>query len=276
MYSNGGDNIKIKNTIVFILILFLFVSLVGVVCASEDSAMNNITLTDTGDAISQSMSSDSLMDELQISEDNEILSADHDLSGSTLQQIQQYFDNGNVAEGDTVYLGNNDITSSWSDYNGGPININVANIVITGGSISNPNGFSTINANTGKVFSFNAPGITLNNVKILNSNGGNGPASALYVDASDCTINNCLFDNCQYQGGGAVHISDQGTNTKFNNCNFTNNVGRHSNSGGAVFIEASDCEFTGCNFEEDSAAHVGAIHVASVFNLKICLEIDGT
>ncbi|WP_133241925.1 right-handed parallel beta-helix repeat-containing protein, partial [Methanobrevibacter thaueri] len=209
------------------------------------------------------------MDELQISEDDEILSVDHDLSGSTLQQIQQYFDNGNVAEGDTVYLGNNDITSSWSDYNGGPINVNVANIVISGGSISNPNGFSTINANTGKVFSFNAPGITLNNVRILNSNGGNGPASALYIDASDCTINNCLFDNCQYQGGGAVHISDEGTNTAFNNCNFTNNVGRHSNSGGAVFIEANDCEFTGCNFEENTAAHGGAIHVASGGNLKI-------
>ena len=103
MYSNGGDNIKIKNTIVFILILFLFVSLVGVVCASEDSATNNITVTDTGDSISQSTSSDSAMDKLQSSNDNEVLATDHDLSGSTLADIQTYLNSGSVTEGDTVY-----------------------------------------------------------------------------------------------------------------------------------------------------------------------------
>ena len=41
-----------KKPILFILILFLFVSLMGVVSASQDSTMNNMTLTHTSDEMS--------------------------------------------------------------------------------------------------------------------------------------------------------------------------------------------------------------------------------
>ena len=164
----------------------------GVVCASEDSAMNNITVTDTGDSISQSTSNE----KLQVADDD-ILSATHDLSGSSVQDIKNLFDGGTVQEGDIVYLGNQDISSGWSQWGGPVIDVNVPNVVISGGSSSNPDGYSTINANQARVFSFNAPGITLNNVRILNSQGGNGPGSAVYIDASDCTINNCAFENCE-------------------------------------------------------------------------------
>ena len=165
----------------------------GVVSASQDSAMNNMTLTKTDDdVIYESLPSDSAEGYLQAS-DNELLSATHDISGSTVQDIKNYFDSGAVHEGDTVYLGNKDFTSNWQQWDGNQVNVNVANVIITGGSSSNPNGFSTINANYAKVFSFNAAGITLSNVKILNSNSGSGPGSAVYVQSSDCKINNCLL-----------------------------------------------------------------------------------
>ena len=81
-----------KKPILFILILFLFVSLMGVVSASQDSAMNNMTLTQTSDEMSGSLSGESAMDNLQISKDNEILATNHDLSGNTFQDIKNFFD----------------------------------------------------------------------------------------------------------------------------------------------------------------------------------------
>ncbi|MBQ8018450.1 MAG: DUF11 domain-containing protein [Methanobrevibacter sp.] len=226
----------------------------GVVSASQDSAMNNMTLTKTDDdVIYESLPSDSAEGYLQAS-DNELLSATHDISGSTVQDIKNYFDSGAVHEGDTVYLGNKDFTSNWQQWDGNQVNVNVANVIITGGSSSNPNGFSTINANYAKVFSFNAAGITLSNVKILNSNSGSGPGSAVYVQSSDCKINNCLFDNCENQNGGAVRINSQGTNTQFTNCNFTNNGNKWTGDGGAVYVEANDCKFNNCLFEKNNYA----------------------
>ena len=152
----------------------------GVVSASQDSAMNNTVLTSSsGDAVHESLLGDSVDDSLQLSDDDLLSATMHDLSDkSTVQDIKDYFDGGNVHEGDTVYLGNKVYSSSWSPWDGNNIiNINIANIIISGGNSSNPDGFSTINANQAKVFSFNANGITLKNVKIVNSDGGNGPAS---------------------------------------------------------------------------------------------------
>lgn len=128
MYSNGGDNIKIKNTIVFILILFLFVSLVGVVCASEDSATNNITVTDTGESITNLQSSGNAEDNLQAANEGDILT-DIDVTGSTFQDIQNAIDA--ASEGETIYLGGNTFTAS-----GFTINVN-KNVTINGGTRGN-------------------------------------------------------------------------------------------------------------------------------------------
>ena len=194
----------------------------GGVSASQDPAMNNMTLTKTsGDAVHESPLGDSVDDSLKLSNDN-LLSATHDLSDkSTVQDIKDYFDGGNVHEWDTVYLGNRIYSSSWSQWGGPVIDVNVANIIISGGSSSNPDGFSTINANQARVFSFNAAGITLKNVKIVDSQGGNGPASAVYIGASDCTIENCVFDSCQLNKGGAIYGTDSASNTKITYSNFT-------------------------------------------------------
>ncbi|MBE6498100.1 MAG: hypothetical protein E7Z81_07485 [Methanobrevibacter sp.] len=262
MYYKGGDNInkKIEKTILFILILFLLVSLVGVVSASQDSAMNN--------TISMTTGGDGTLLELQ-SINNDKLSATHDLSGSTVQDIRNLFDSGTVQEGDTIYLGNQSISSSWSEWDANQvINVNVANVIISGGTSDNPDGFSTIDANSAKVFNFNAAGITLNNVKIINAHGGQGPGSAINIGASDCTVNNCVFDNCEVAQGGAIYASATASNTKITDCNFTNNKARWGGSGGAIYFAGSDNEIDGCNFEKNSAeGSYGAVYSAG--NLAI-------
>ena len=240
------------------MILFLFVSLVGVVCASEDSATNNITLTDTGDSISQSTSSDSAMDKLQSSNDNELLAADHDLSGSTLAEIQTYLNNGSVVEGDTLYLG----TGTWGSGTWGPwdanqvVNVNIPNITISGGTSTNPSGFAAISAGS-KIFSLNAPGITLKNIQFTTQQN---PCLAVNINSDDCTVSNCVFDHCYNQNGGAIHSTSDSSNAKIENCNFTNNEAIWGGSGGAMHLEGSSTEITGCNFDGNTAQNYGAIH----------------
>ncbi|WP_330009547.1 right-handed parallel beta-helix repeat-containing protein, partial [Methanobrevibacter sp.] len=232
----------------------------GVVSASQDSATNNTISTTTG--------GDGALLALQAIDDDK-LSTTYDVSGSTVQDIKNLFDSGTVQEGDTIYLGNQDISSGWSQWGGPVIDVNVANVIISGGSSTNPNGFSTINANQARVFSFNADGITLKNVKIVNSQGGNGPASAVYIAGSDCTIENCAFDSCQVTQGGAIHGSDTASNTKIINSNFTNNQARWGGSGGAIYLEGSDNEIDGCNFDGNTAdKNYGAVFSAGTMTVR--------
>ncbi|MBE6490484.1 MAG: DUF11 domain-containing protein [Methanobrevibacter sp.] len=232
----------------------------GVVSASQDSATNNTISTTTG--------GDGTLLALQAINDDK-LSATHDVSGSTVQDIKNLFDSGTVQEGDTIYLGNQSISSGWSEWDGNQvINVNVANVIISGGTSTNPDGFSTINANQAKVFSFNAAGITLNNVKIINSHGGQGPGSAINIGASDCTVNNCVFDNCEVAQGGAIYASDAASNTQIINSNFTNNEARWTGSGGAIYFAGSDNKITGCNFDSNIAGSYGAVYSAGTLTVR--------
>ena len=225
---------------------------------------NTVLMSSSGDAVHESLLGDSIDDNLQLSDDDLLSATTHDLSDkSTVQDIKDYFDGGNVHEGDTVYLGNKDFSSNWQSWQLNRINVNVANVIISGGSSSNPDGFSTINANQARVFSFNAAGITLKNVKIIDSQGGNEPASAVYIGASDCTIENCAFESCQVKNGGAIYGSDSASNTKITNCNFTGNYARWGGSGGAIYLEGSGNEIDGCNFDGNTAdSNYGAVYSA--------------
>ena len=271
MFKIGGDyiNKKIINSILIILILFFFISLLGAASAADETHLNTTIQSTSGDDISPTLSNAiSDGDSFQASADNEVLSASHTVSGTSVQDIINLINSDEVTDGDTVYLGGQTFSADWQEWGGNLITVN-KRLIISGGSSENPNGFSTINAQI-RLFDLETSGITLTNINFLNARGGNGPASAIYVNAPDCTIKNCLFDNCQYQDGGAVHISSEGTNTKFNNCNFTNNVARNTRFGGAVYIEASDCQFNDCNFEKNTGQRGGgAIHVASGSNLIV-------
>ena len=68
---------------------------------------NTVLMSSSGDAVHESLLGDSIDDNLQLSDDDLLSATTHDLSDkSTVQDIKDYFDGGNVHEGDTVYLGN--------------------------------------------------------------------------------------------------------------------------------------------------------------------------
>ena len=151
----GGDNIKDKIVypILFVLILFLFISLMGISFAT-DMSTDELNMTDGG-SLSVPISDSADDSSLSVSNDDEILSATHDFSGSTVGQLKTLIEGGTVQPGDTIYLGNQDISSTWTEWDGNQIiNVNVPNVVISGGSSSNPNGISTINANFLKLLTF--------------------------------------------------------------------------------------------------------------------------
>ena len=133
------------------------------------------------------------------------LAADHDLSGSTLQEIQNYLNSGSVSEGDTIYLGTGTWNSGNWDPNNGQIQVSIPNLIIRGGTSDNPDGFANIIAGS-KIFQLNSPGITLSNIRFSNTDV-QAPCCAVTVQSYDCTIQNCSFDNCHSQNGGAIQGS---------------------------------------------------------------------
>ncbi|MBQ6512238.1 Cna B-type domain-containing protein, partial [Methanobrevibacter sp.] len=211
------------------------------------------------------LSGDVSTDELQANNDDEILTAtDHDLSGSTLDDIQNYLTTGGVGEGDTIYLGTGTWTSTWDQWSSDVVNLNIANIIISGGTSSDPSGFATISSGS-KIFSVSAPGVTIRNIRFTNTQG---PALAVNIQSSDCTISNCVFDHCINQNGGAIYSSSAASNTKIENCIFTNNEAMYNSKGGAMYLEGSNTEITGCSFNGNSGD--GAIYSTGSINVYGC------
>ena len=235
--------------------MFLFVSLVGVVCASEDSAMNGTTLMNTNDemlSVSPDMADGG---NLKITNDEE-LSAAHVVSGNTFNDIQTAINN--AASGDIIYLGGKTFTSS-----GSIINVN-KNVTIIGGTSDNPNGFSTLNGNGNNhaIFRLNASGIILTNIKFINGHHGNDQsAGAIEVLSSECTVANSTFDNCMGVNGGALRSTSSATSLKIDNCNFTDNNVEWSERGGAMYLEGTT-EISNCNFNGNHAQNYGAVYSA--------------
>ncbi len=245
------------------MILFLFVSLVGVVSASQDPAMNDTTLMKTSNEISSSLSSDGGVDKLGVTEDEEILKADWVVSGNTFTDIQTAINN--ASNGDTIYLGGKTFTAS-----GSTINVN-KNVIICGGTSANPDSVSTLtgNGNNNVMFTLSASGIILKNINFINSNGDSA-VGAISIQASDCTISDCSFDYCKAQNGGAIYGSSSASNTKIDNCNFTNNEGKWYGNGGAIYLEGTSCEIRNSIFESNSAGHYGAIYSKGSTTVENC------
>ena len=135
------------------MILFFIISFIGAASAADDALLNETTLksTNSGDAISPMLSNDFTDDgSLQSNDDNEMLSATHDVSGNTFNDISNLINSGNVNDGDIIYLGNKDFTASDN-----LITVN-KKLTILGGSSDNPDGFSTLNGNNNKaIFKLN-------------------------------------------------------------------------------------------------------------------------
>lgn len=238
LLKKGGHfiNTKIINSILIILILFCLISLVGTASAENISDNEIMSYDDTIDISTENSNLQEISDLSSASDSNDMsneisnaddtaddasddvivgssskdklgankLYASHDLSGSTLAEIQAYLDSGSVVEGDTIYLGN----QTWNSDGWGPwdanqvVKVNIPNLVISGGTSGSPNDFATISAGS-KIFQLNAPGITLKNIAF--SNTADGPCCAVNIQESDCKVTNCNFDNCQNQHGGAIY-----------------------------------------------------------------------
>ena len=145
------------------MILFCLISLVGTASAEDISDNEIISYDDTIDISTENSNLQEISDLSSASDSNDIsneisnaddsaddtsddvitgssskevlgankLSASHDLSGSTLAEIQAYLDSGSVVAGDTIYLGNQTWNSgTWDPYNGGPVQINIPNLII--------------------------------------------------------------------------------------------------------------------------------------------------
>ncbi len=247
----GGIHIKrnLINSLLIIFTLFLCMSLVGAACAAEDVNLNNDATNGIDDVLgTTSDSSDvasvnegSLLDNSQTSD---ILSTTHDLSGSTFDDIQRYLNN-NVGEGDSVYLGNASFTGST------PINLNIANVAIYGGTSSNPDVTSTLIASGSRIFNINAAGIILNNL--------------IFIDGSN------------QNSGGAIEINGGITGTKINECSF---IGNHAlgnqwgsgGTGGAINCNGNDLSIYKSKFINNSAINSGAIE----FNGNSLIVSDST
>ena len=100
----GGDFIKNKKykSIFFILILFLFVSLMGAASAVEDSTLNNtISATSGGGVLS-----------VPTVESAGVLSAQtYEIDGSDTNALRTFFNRDDIEESSIVYLGNKSFSS---------------------------------------------------------------------------------------------------------------------------------------------------------------------
>ncbi|WP_458404733.1 right-handed parallel beta-helix repeat-containing protein [Methanobrevibacter sp.] len=237
---------------------------------SDSDSNSNLKSNDISNEISNAddTADDTSLDVINGSSSKDVLganrlSASHDFSGSNFTAIQELLDSDLVQEGDTIYLGNVDITSTWESWQNNAINVNKAGLNIIGGSSDNPDGFSTLNGNGACIFKINAPNVSLSNIKFVNS-GHNGHAgSAINIQSSGTTITSCSFDNCKSADGGAIYGTASATNTIISDCNFTNNKAEWNNgNGGAVYLNG-DATITNCNFNQNTAAtSYGGVYIA--------------
>lgn len=197
---------------------------------------------------------------LKSAQNEEILSASHDLSSFTrFDQVQNYLNTHDFSDGDILYLGNHELTGN------GAITVSIPNIIISGGTEANPTAIATLSAIPGdngpNIFNLNAAGITLQNLVLRNGNAGSG--GAININSNNCIIKNSILENNQAQNGGAIYGSSSASGTIIENCNFTNNFGKWYGTGAAIKLDGANSKVTSCYFEGNSGANGGAIAICS-------------
>ncbi|SEL22882.1 conserved repeat domain-containing protein, partial [Methanobrevibacter gottschalkii] len=190
----------------------------------------------------------------------DFLGNSYEFSGTTFDELQNRINALN--DGDTLYIGNKSLISNWNTW-GSPnvININVPNVKIFGGTISNPTAFSTLNGNHAKIFSLNAPGITLSNLILTHAHSEESPEEAIIITAPNCKILNSRINNAMGNNGGGISANSAATGTIIDNCNFTHNNAIWYGKGGAIELDGSNSIISNCNFIENTGAN-GAVYVS--------------
>jgi hypothetical protein len=146
------------------LILFCLISLVGTASAEDISDNEIISYDDTIDISTENSNLQEISDLSSASDSNDIsneisnaddsaddtsddvitgssskevlgankLYASHDFTGTSFDDLQTFLNSDEIQEGDTIYLGNIDLTSGWQSWQHNVINVNKAGLNIIG------------------------------------------------------------------------------------------------------------------------------------------------
>ena len=264
--------------------LFCLISLVGTASAedisdthimsydntidiSTENSVNQVSNLNSNDMSNEMINADDTADDASLDDVNgsssknvlgaNRLSANHDLSGlTTFEELQNYLDTQSFSDGDVLYLGNHSLTGSSA------IDVNIANIVISGGTEGNPTALSTLTANGCNIFNLNAAGITLQNLAFVD--GTNTEGGAIYIEytATGTTIQGCVFSNnkAPYEDygsysnpgiGGSIYCT--APNLSVSNCNFSD---CEASNGGAIYLDsyANGAVINDCTFSNNNAS----------------------
>ena len=122
------------------------------------------------------------------------------------------------------------------------------------------------NGNGAAISSWTSDSSHYHHCNFTNCKGSSG--GALMVHGHNCTVSDCIFDNCTASGSGGAICSRDGVyfevyNSTFKNCSA-------SSSGGAIVLLAPNGGYNSgyatideCNFEECSSSNGGAVYSAS-------------
>lgn len=254
-YNYIGVFIMTKKLYLISCLIILLISITAV--SAEDLNSTDTALADET----------ALDDSLEITADDDTLTATRTVSGSTFADIQKSVDNAQA--GDTIKL------SGTYTGSGSMIKINKT-LTIEG------NGATLDAKDSSKIFEITGTHVTVNNIVFKNGHdtssgaidwwsGSKSGSSDLYGVLSNCrfidcnadfwagavylscnkvTVTDCYFENNEANYGGALKINGEGCVVK--NCKFTRNIAR--NDGGAIHADVeSDTIITNCTFSSNYA-----------------------
>lgn len=263
MLKNNGKTVIGKNFLLCLCVICLMFTAVGM--GVENSFA--VELNDTADEIGLESNN---AEQLENSQANEILEVDsqdgHDVLGVTpkgniYKSIQDAVNSAN--EGDTIKL------SGTYHSNGNDVIVIKKRLNIVGDSTATLDGRHlsiAIDIKSG------GAGTVLRNIKFINGEGDLG--SAVYVQAKNVRIENCIFEDNHANKCGAIHTEwnlDTVSGLIVDNCQFRRNTGYYPNfadesAGSALTMFGRDSEVRNCVFEDNWvkatwSAYGGAIQV---------------
>ena len=248
MLKNNGKMIIGKNLLFCMGLMFLMFTAFGL-------NIENSFAADVNDTANEIRLESNNVDKLENSQENEVLEVNSQYligeprtpNGDIYKSIQ---DEVNAAHaGDTIVL-----KGTYHSNGNDMIYIN-KQLTITADSMAT---FDGKHLSIALCIDSGAAGTVLKNLKFINGKGGYG--SAVYVNAKNVRIENCIFEDNHANRCGAIRTSDKDLDSAsgliVDNCEFRRNSAYFKNfenetSGAAVSIYGKDSEVKNCIFEDN-------------------------
>lgn len=267
--------------------LLLLIVLIGSVSAAEVDDLQQVDQDGAGEIITDEVSSAGTDSGSELDSDNDlslkssnglntvsennddgnVLTAEHQVYGSTFQDIQDAIDA--ASDGDTIYLNSQLYTGS-----GTYITVDKKPLTIIGCE-----GCTLDAQNKSPIIwmEYHSHSLQIKNIKFINGIGdiedeGMVVGAAIHIVGSNNTISDCTFnDNKGWLG--AICVSGTAKNNTISSCHFENNNGTHL--GGAIYAAYTSLDISGCTFANNNAnLEGGAIYVLGIgrgdFNIHDC------